>query len=184
MVGSTPTGGTSVRFHAAKANGPQMSPRFTDGPERREVPGVGRNTPGAIICRRGVVEAPLPSKQKGPVRVPVGGSRPLKVADACGACDRLGAAANRWDFVCRRCRLIRRPAAYTGPWPRGKARDFDSRIGGSNPSGSASVRFHAAKANGLPVHLIRRLRAPPSPRGEGQVGGKWKMAPLPSLAAV
>ena len=28
-----------------------MSPRFNDGSERREVPGVGRNTPGAIICR-------------------------------------------------------------------------------------------------------------------------------------
>lgn len=28
---------------------------------------------------------------------------------------------------------------HTGPWPRGKARDFDSRIGGSNPSGSASI---------------------------------------------
>lgn len=37
---------------------------------------------------------------------------------------------------------------YTGLWPRGKARDFDSRIGGSNTPGSASVRFHAAKANG------------------------------------
>ena len=53
----------------------------------------------------------------------------------------------------------------TGPWPRGKARDFDSRIGGSNPPGSASVRFHAAnskRANGgrtIPQSAIR-LTAP------------------------